>query len=110
MRTQVLAMNCGVRRICGSDLVLLWLWCRPAAVAPIQPLAEGGPKKTKEKDSKTVVSVLCVPSSAMVFANEKTLSGYKCNLSVWERVSNRGARPSTPVVSRACSYLMQVLI
>ena len=24
---------------CGSDLVLLWLWCRPAAAAPIQPLA-----------------------------------------------------------------------
>ena len=22
-----------------KDLVLLWLWCRPAAVAPIQPLA-----------------------------------------------------------------------
>ena len=24
---------------CGSDLVLLWLWCRPAATAPISPLA-----------------------------------------------------------------------
>ena len=23
----------------GSDLVLLWLWGRPAAAAPIQPLA-----------------------------------------------------------------------
>ena len=22
-----------------KDLMLLWLWCRPAAVAPIQPLA-----------------------------------------------------------------------
>ena len=22
----------------GKDPVLLWLWCRPAAVAPIQPL------------------------------------------------------------------------
>ena len=33
-------MSCGVggcRR--GSDLALLWLWCRPAAVAPIWPLA-----------------------------------------------------------------------
>ena len=20
---------------CGSDLALLWLWCRPAAIAPI---------------------------------------------------------------------------
>ena len=23
----------------GSDLALLWLWCRPAATAPIRPLA-----------------------------------------------------------------------
>ena len=25
---------------CSSDLVLLWLWGRPAAAAPIQPLAQ----------------------------------------------------------------------
>ena len=24
---------------CSSDLALLWLWCRPAAAAPIGPLA-----------------------------------------------------------------------
>ena len=24
---------------CGSDLTLLWLWSRPAAAAPIRPLA-----------------------------------------------------------------------
>ena len=23
-----------------KDLALLWLWCRPAAVAPVQPLAQ----------------------------------------------------------------------
>ena len=32
-------MSCGVGHRCGSDLALLWLWCRQAAVAPIQPLA-----------------------------------------------------------------------
>ena len=32
-------MNCGVGRRHGSDLTLLWLWRRPAAAAPIQPLA-----------------------------------------------------------------------
>ena len=32
-------MNCGVGHRLGSDLVLLWLWYRPAAVAPIRPLA-----------------------------------------------------------------------
>ena len=31
-------MNCGVGRRRGSDLALLWLWCRPAAVALIRPL------------------------------------------------------------------------
>ena len=35
-------MSCGVGCRCGSDLAdlaLLWLWCRPAAAAPIQSLA-----------------------------------------------------------------------
>ena len=30
-------MSCGVGHRHGSDLVLLWLWCRPATIAPIQP-------------------------------------------------------------------------
>ena len=34
-------MSCGVGRRLGSDLVLLWLWCRLAATATalIKPLA-----------------------------------------------------------------------
>ena len=32
-------MSCGVGRRCGSDPTLLWLWSRPAAAAPIQPVA-----------------------------------------------------------------------
>ena len=32
-------MNCGIGHRCGSDLALLWLWCRLAAVAPISPPA-----------------------------------------------------------------------
>ena len=32
-------MSCGVGHRCGSDLVLLWLWCRSVATAPIRPLA-----------------------------------------------------------------------
>ena len=32
-------MSCGVGGSLNSDLVLLWLWCRPAAVALIGPLA-----------------------------------------------------------------------
>ena len=32
-------MSCGVGHRHGLDLVWLWLSCRPAAVAPIRPLA-----------------------------------------------------------------------
>ena len=32
-------MSCGVGRRDGSDLALMWLWRRPAGVAPIHPLA-----------------------------------------------------------------------
>jgi len=32
-------MSCGVGLRCSWDTLLLWLWCRPAAVTLIQPLA-----------------------------------------------------------------------
>ena len=32
-------MSCGLGRRFGSDLALLWLWRKPAAGAPIQPLS-----------------------------------------------------------------------
>ena len=43
---------------CGSDLALLWLWCRPAATAPIrllawEPLCAMG-TALKKKDVTTV--------------------------------------------------------
>ena len=34
-----IAMNCGIGHRHGSDPTLLWLWYRPAATAPVQPLA-----------------------------------------------------------------------
>ena len=54
-----------VARRLGSDLTLLWLWCRPAAVAPIQPLAWGlpyaiGVALKKEKKKKIQVSWLSI--------------------------------------------------
>ena len=49
-------MSCGVGRRHSSDPKLLWLWRRPAATAPIRPLAWEPPyavsvvqKKKKEK-------------------------------------------------------------
>ena len=32
------AVSCGVGHRCDLDPLLLWLWCRPAATAPIRPL------------------------------------------------------------------------
>ena len=55
-------MSCGVGCRLGMDRMLLWLWRRPAAVAPIEPLAWGPPnamgvalksKKQKQKQNKT---------------------------------------------------------
>ena len=46
----------------GSDLAWLWLWCGPAAAAPIQPLAQELPyagvqlKQKKERNvSKSII-------------------------------------------------------
>ena len=39
IKDPVVALSCGVGRRRGSDLALLWLWRRPAAVVPIRPLA-----------------------------------------------------------------------
>ena len=50
-------MSCGVDHKHSSDPALLWLWSKPAATAPIGPLAweppydECGPKK-QEKQKK----------------------------------------------------------
>ena len=46
---------CGVGCRCGSDLALLWLWCRPEVAAPIKPLAWEPPYAmgaTLEKDKR----------------------------------------------------------
>ena len=51
-------MSCGVGRRCSTDPVLLWLWCRPSATAPIRPpaweppYAAGEALKSKKKKKK----------------------------------------------------------
>ena len=54
-------MSYGVGHRCGLDPVLLWLWCRPVATAPIRPLAWEPPytasaalKRTKDQKKKKV--------------------------------------------------------
>ena len=64
-------MSCGVGCRRGSDLVLLWLWCRPAAVAPLQPLAweppyaKGVALKQQQKNKQTKTSLLEFPCGTM---------------------------------------------
>ena len=56
-----MAVSCGVGCKYGLDLALLWLWHRPAAAAPVQPLAwellyaagAGLKKKKKEEECGT---------------------------------------------------------
>ena len=58
----------GVGSRYGSDLALLWLWCRPAAAAPIQRLAWELPyaagaapkKKGRKKEKKKTYSKLLI--------------------------------------------------
>ena len=52
-------MSCGIGRRQGSDVALLWLWCRPVATAPIEPLTWEPPyavgaalKRQKQKNKK----------------------------------------------------------
>ena len=48
VKDPALSVNCGVVRRRGLDPALLWLWCRLAATAPIQPLAWEPPYVAKE--------------------------------------------------------------
>ena len=47
IKDPAVAVSCGVGRRCGSDPTLLWLWCRPAATAPIRALAWESPYATE---------------------------------------------------------------
>ena len=58
-------MSCGVGRRRSWDLVLLWLWHRPAAIAPIQTLAweppyaaSVAPKKERERGGDAGISLV----------------------------------------------------
>ena len=54
--------RCGVGHRCGSNLALIWLWCRPAAATATQPLAWELPyatdvvlKRKKNNNSKIII-------------------------------------------------------
>ena len=65
-------MSCGVGRRLSSDPPLLWLGCRPAAVALIRPLAWKPPyvtdaaiKQTNKQKTNPEIHCLTVPETEM---------------------------------------------
>ena len=73
-----LALSCGLDCRCSLDPALLWLWCRPVATAPIQPLAWEPPyatgvalekakkqKKRKKERNLTFLQTKLNPNSAV---------------------------------------------
>ena len=75
-------MSCGVGGRHGLDPVLLWLWCRLAAVAQIGPLAwelpyaEGGALKTKQANKqKQLPEAMHIDARARM-ANNNTSSPF----------------------------------
>ena len=59
-------MSCGVGHRHGLDVAWLWVWCRPVATGPIEPLAWEHPyatdvtlkkqKKRKKKETNFIAS------------------------------------------------------
>ena len=69
-------MSCGVGHRRSSDLALLWLWCRLAAMALIRPLAWEPPyamgvalEKTKRQKTKKQKNPIIYSNS--IFINEE---------------------------------------
>ena len=70
-------MSCGVGCRRGSDPVLLWLWRRPVATAPIQPLAWELPYAVGAALEKTTNK-----SKKPNLENRNKLTDFKTNLTV----------------------------
>ena len=64
-----IAMSCDVGHRCGSDLMLLWLWCRPSSCSPNSTPSLGTSighgcspkcKKKKKKKKKKLNYINCI--------------------------------------------------
>ena len=73
-------MSCGVDHRCTSDPTLLWLCCRPAAAAPIWPLAWELPyaahvalkRKNKKRQSLSSISQFHMESQVISNSQDKS--------------------------------------
>ena len=53
-------MSCGAVHRFGSDPELLWLWRRPAAAAPIRPLAWESPNVTSADLKRQIIIIIII--------------------------------------------------
>ena len=67
-------MSCGVGRRCGSDPELLWLWCRPAAVAPIRPLAWEPPHAIDEALKSKIKKIKKEKNEGVLFLAQQLMN------------------------------------
>ena len=93
-----IAMSYSVGRGCSLDLVLLWLWCRLAATAPIWPLAWElpyamgvGPKKAKKKKKilrsrRSCLTCVCSSSCVWQTVNIEVLDRMTAHLPIAKKV------------------------
>ena len=91
-------MSCGVGCRRGSDPMLLWLWCRLAATAPIRPLAWEPPyaegvalkrQKTKQNKTKQNKTKKKNPKRKQLYSN-------KIKLKIKFRSSHHGTAETKP--------------
>ena len=77
-------MSCGVGHRFSLDLVLLWLWHRLAAAAPIRPLAWEFPYATdaarKSKKKKKPHYFVCLLTSDFFFLKEHVVRFGEINI------------------------------
>ena len=110
-------MSCGVGSRRGSDPTLLWLWCGPAAAAPIRPLAWEPPfaagaalEKTKKKKPHQPLTVFGIVYVYLIFIVlvlplEEGLTIFFC-----KRPDSKCIRlcgPLSVVTAELCHYSME---
>ena len=79
-------MSCGVGHRRDLDLALLWLWCRPATVALIQPIAWEPPgavgvalkKQNKQTNKKSQADLASYPVPASKLKSPVSAGGMLC--------------------------------
>ena len=112
------AMSCGVGRRCDSDLMLLLLWCRLAATAPIQPLAGNfcmprvQPQKgRKKKINREVWFLISLPSLTHPICRLGTNTdfGFRYVLSRFTNVLDFPHLSPAPVLCWWCQFIFPLM-